>query len=87
MADHFWRSFDCDGTIADFDGYADWSVVDRNTQPVDNLTPPVRLQSCDASLPPRPDVSAVQRFCGKLDTSGAVAGTAPLARFRLVRVL
>jgi hypothetical protein len=46
------RSFECDGTIAGFDGFADWSVVDRNTQPVDNVTPPVRrtTTSCgDAS--------------------------------------
>ena len=31
--------------------------------------------------------AALQRFCGKLDTAAAVAGTAPLARFRLVRPL
>jgi hypothetical protein len=36
-------SFTCDGTIADFDGYADWSVVGKHTQAIDNNTPPVRL--------------------------------------------
>jgi hypothetical protein len=33
--------FECSGTIADFNGNADWGVVDRNTQPVNNTTPPL----------------------------------------------
>ena len=32
--------FECSGTIAEFNGNADWTVVDRNTQPVSNTTPP-----------------------------------------------
>jgi len=32
--------FDCSGTLADFDGYADWSVVGRHTQRLNNKTPP-----------------------------------------------
>ena len=35
-------SFNCDGALADFDGYADWSVVGKHTQPINNTTPPVR---------------------------------------------
>ena len=115
-----WRdgSFNCDGGIADFDGFADWSVVDRNTQPIDNTTPPVRSRGsnglrCEASgackrrtswlcgrdvalrallwclgaCAMRSDARRAlsQRFCGRLDTAAAVAGTGPLIRIRLVR--